>query len=383
MSHKADKSFFDEKKEWSRRKDRILGSYLHAYLPKIATQKRPILIVDAFAGPGRFGNAEDEGEDGSPILIAKQIQEAAGRASFTSAMLICIERDTELYQRLCEEMQPYAFARCRLGTFLDHLEEVESIAESHSTFLYVDPFTVEGIDWNIMSSVLSRLCAVQSVEVLLNFNAASFVRRALAALQRNVPEEEDVEDLDAPFTQPASVERLNQIVGGDWWISVVDAHSDFPSQVAAIAGAMEREFRKHFREVGMHAIKARPHHTVPKYSLVFGTRSAHGLRLMNDEMAKSRKSLASLAESGGATLFEMRSEELVPDVGRLPEIISRYAASRRPRQEVIDDVIREAFCEFTRVEIRGAIEQMLKSGELKSETGKTRINDKTLIWQTQ
>lgn len=384
MSHKAGSSFFDEKREWSRRKDRILGSYLHAYLPKIATQKRPILIVDAFAGPGKFGRAEDQGEDGSPILIAKQIEEAAKRPNFTTAKLICVERDKELFQRLTEVMKPYSFVKCYFGPFVDHLEGIERVARSHSTFLYVDPFTVEGIEWNVISSVLTRLRTVQSVEVLLNFNAQSFVRRALAALKRFVPEpqpdDEDVGDIDAPFAQPASVERLCRVVGGDWWINVLEEHSDFPSQVNAIATAMEGEFRKYFREVGMHAIKALPHHTVPKYYLVFGTRSWHGLRLMNDEMAKSRKSLASLAEPEHATLFEVRSEELVPDTARLPDVIRRHAATRRSRKLVIADVIREKFCEFTHAEIRGVIEQMLKGGSLRSARGKSAINDSTEIW---
>lgn len=387
MSHKADSSFFDEKKEWSRRKDRILGRYLHAYLPKIATQGHPILIVDAFAGPGIFARGEHKSEDGSPVLIAKQIQKAMSQQNFTSAKLVCIERDSDLFQRLTVAMKQYPFVQCRYGPFLEHLEEIENIASSHSTFLYVDPFTVEGIDWGVMSNVLGRLCKMQSVEVLLNFNAQSFVRRALAALKRAIPdqrpEEEDTDDMDAPFTQPVSFERLSQIVGGDWWVKVLDAHPDFPSQVAAMAKVMEEEFRKHFREVGMHAIKALPHHTVPKYYLVYGTRSWHGLRLMNDEMAKSRKTLASLAEPQHQTLFEMRSEELVPDSARLPSMILRHAGTRRPRKLVIMDVIREAFCEFKYADIRGVVQQMLKSGALQSATGKWRVNDDTDIWSSQ
>ena len=58
MGHKADKSFFDEKRHWSKRKDKILECYLTPYLSKIATQGHPVLIVDAFAGPGKFGDGE-------------------------------------------------------------------------------------------------------------------------------------------------------------------------------------------------------------------------------------------------------------------------------------------------------------------------------------
>jgi three-Cys-motif partner protein len=382
MSHRADSSFFEEKKDWSRRKDRILGSYLTAYLPAIATQKRPILIVDAFAGPGRF----IDGEDGSPLLLAKAIEVASNRPSFTSAMLYCVERDEGNFERLQEALKPYSFALCRYGQFLGHLNEIESIARTHSTFLYVDPFTVEGIDWNVMNSVLARIKPVQSVEVLLNFNAASFVRRALAALSRSIPEidpeKEDTGEIDAPFLQEPSIERLNRIVGDDRWISILNEQDGFSTQVEAIAHLMQLRFRENFREVGMHAIKALPHHTVPKYYLIFGSRSSKALLLMNDEMAKSRKTLASLAEPDHQTLFEMRPEELVPDTARLPDLIRRHSANKRARKDVIADVIREAFCEFTKAEIRGVVEQMLKSGDLQSETGKWRINDNTVIWRT-
>jgi len=123
-----------------------------------------------------------------------------------------------------------------------------------------------------------------------------------------------------------------------------------------------------------------PHHTVPKYYLIFGSRHPDALILMNDQMVKSRKTLAELAKPKGPTLFEMRPTDLVPDIETLPEVILKYASQPTERGIVILNVIRECFGQFSRKEIRGCIEQMLKGDKLQSETGNIRINDNVKIF---
>ena len=102
---------------------------------------------------------------------------------------------------------------------------------------------------------------------------------------------------------------------------------------------------------------------------------------MNDEMVKSRRELADMAKDRRQpTLFETRSEELVPDVSRLPTIILELAENPITRKLLMAQVIRENFCEFHRTEIRGCIENLLQSKRLISDTGKSRINDDVKVW---
>ncbi len=102
---------------------------------------------------------------------------------------------------------------------------------------------------------------------------------------------------------------------------------------------------------------------------------------MNDEMVKSRRELADMARDlKQPTLFETRSEELVPDVDRLPAIILELAKNQITRKLLIAQVIKGNFCEFHRTEIRGSIESLLQSKRLISETGKSRINDDVKVW---
>ena len=62
--------FFKAKREWSKVKDEILGKYIACYLKTIQHRGRPIIIIDAFSGPGSFG----DGSDGSPLITCKTIE---------------------------------------------------------------------------------------------------------------------------------------------------------------------------------------------------------------------------------------------------------------------------------------------------------------------
>jgi hypothetical protein len=354
---------------------------LPPYLAKIATQTAPILIVDAFAGPGKFG----DGELGSPLIICQSIQAALFKGLSVPVSAMCIEFEEELFQELSKSIQPFPFATAKYGEFGDYIKDIEEKARTHSIFLYVDPWTVEGLDWNRMDGVFQHLSVSNmSIEILLNFNAPSFVRRGLAALKLMVPESdpeiEDGEEIDAPIVTPPSIDGLNTVVGGDWWQPILMSSATFPHKVELLTNGLCARLSKRFNEVRPHPIKALPHHSVPKYFLIFGSRHPDALILMNDQMVKSRKTLADLAKPKDPTLFEMRPTDLVPDIETLPQVILKHAFQPTERGTVILNVIRECFCQFAFKEIRGCIEQMLRDDKLQSETGKIRINNKVKIF---
>ncbi|MHC4539851.1 MAG: three-Cys-motif partner protein TcmP [Planctomycetota bacterium] len=381
MGHKADRSFFNQKRHWSKRKDRILECYLPPYLRKIATQGRPVLIVDAFAGPGKFG----DGEPGSPLIICQSVQEALLQGLSVPVSALCIEDDRELYSELLKSIDQFTFAEVRHGKFGAYIPWIQEKAQDHSVFLYVDPFTVEGLDWARMDTIFQHLSISRmSIEILMNFNSRSFVRRGLAALRLTVPEPdpeiEDAEEIDAPFVTPPSIERLNTVVGGDWWKNVLETPSAFAEKIQNVTNGVCERLSKRFREVCQHAIKALPHHTVPKYYLIFGSRHSDALILMNEEMVKSLRTLADLARPKDPTLFEMRPDDLVPDIEKLPSIIFKHTSQPTKRGVVILNVIRECLGRFSRKEIRGCIQQLLTDDKLRSETGKVRINDQVRIY---
>jgi len=44
----ASSNFFEGKRPWSKIKDQVLGHYLPAYIAKVNTKGKPILLIDAF-----------------------------------------------------------------------------------------------------------------------------------------------------------------------------------------------------------------------------------------------------------------------------------------------------------------------------------------------
>ncbi len=382
MGHKADNSFFNQKRPWSKRKDNILQCYLTPYLYKIATQRAPILIVDAFAGPGKFG----DGEDGSPLIICKCVDQVRSKGFPVPVSVMCIEPDPELFSTLNNSIKSFPFAEAKQGEFHEYIQDIEKLASSHSVFLYIDPWTVEGLQWAQMEKVFKHLfVSKMSIEVLLNFNALSFARRGLAALKLAVPNSdpatEDQEEIDAPIVTSPSVINLNNVVGGAWWQPILMSPLTFPQKVQQLADDICARLSVRFKEVCQHPMKAMPNHSVPKYFLIFGSRHPDALLLMNDGMVESQRVLADLAKPKDPTLFEMRPTSLVPDIETLPGIVLNHVQTPTNRGTVILNVVREHFCKFAVKEIRHSIENMLKEGKLKSETGKTKINNDVKIFR--
>src|SRR5688572_4838381 len=125
MSRGAGAEFFREKREWSKRKDNLLEKYLPQYLPKVAhAVHRPILVVEGFAGPGKF----EDGSLGSPLIIISAIQKAR-LANLPVPISACfVEKDAELFARLKGETAPMLMVKVMEGPFLDNLPEIEKDA---------------------------------------------------------------------------------------------------------------------------------------------------------------------------------------------------------------------------------------------------------------
>ncbi|HEU5115125.1 MAG TPA: three-Cys-motif partner protein TcmP, partial [Isosphaeraceae bacterium] len=226
-------NFFGKKRDWSRYKDFILAYYLEPYIPKVNTLKRPILVVDCFAGRGEFG----DGQPGSPVIIASAIEK--WRAKGIPIRGLYIKTDPDNYRHLTDMLMRYGeHAETRLGTFDEHLPEIARLAQQNTVFLYVDPYNVRGLIFDRMKAVYYQIrTSSSSVEVLLNFNSATFMRWSLAALQRHqeIPvetEDESLDQLEDASGEPVELVTLDAIAGGDYWKAIaLDPNLDFPRKL--------------------------------------------------------------------------------------------------------------------------------------------------------
>jgi three-Cys-motif partner protein len=132
---KTDDPFFDEKRAWSWVKDAILGTYLTPYLEKVKRRGEEILIIDPFAGPGKFKS----GEPGSPLIItgiAEKVVPGRYKAIFGNLEKDQHEDLTTLLKAL--------IVRGAVETYNlpaeDLLEKVGGTIGRQTVFLYLDPY---------------------------------------------------------------------------------------------------------------------------------------------------------------------------------------------------------------------------------------------------
>lgn len=374
--------FFREKKPWSLQKDRILHEYVPAYLQKVSRNPGlPILVVDGFAGPGRFGS----GDPGSPLILATDIA-AAGIAPVPS--LLAIEKHPALHAELEKNLGGFQNARVVRSSFDDAVADILASAKSCSTFLFLDPFAIAGLTWSSLQRLLAMIHDQKlSVEVLLNFNAHAFVRRARGAMAMAIEsgDDGDEEDFDAWAGAEPDLVRLDEAVGGPWWRPILKNASSGPDAVDQLVRGLTTRLRALSQEACFYPVYGHWKHEVPKYFLVFATRSPVALVLMNDAMCKGHDEFLKDATRTELPLFGVNREALRKDPVGLDNMIKFGAAQRRSRDALADAVIERLSREqglglVSSGGVKRRIAELRDDGALASEPPAGRMNEKTIVW---
>ena len=373
--------FFKKKRSWSRYKDFILRYYLEPYIAKVATLGKPVLIVDCFAGCGRFG----DGEEGSPLIICNAIQQAGQKKVPIRGEFIEEKRDN--YLSLVESLAPFGqFATPRLGRFEEHLQELAEKARQNTVFLYVDPYTVKGLIFSRMKAVYDRIrTASASVEVLLHLNVTTFMRWGLAALKAKregdelarIAEDEEADYLADDPGEQVELTTLDEIAGGGYWRGIAqDTTVAFPEKLQQFTKAYLHQLVSSFPFAASCNIMSKYQDKVPKYALIYGTRHPDGVELMNDAMCKARREFLGNQFSKG-WLFDCTPQEEIPDQDKVYNDIVSVTKENGPltRKAVRNRIIWDHFGTLESKDVNKLIGNLLKSQRLFSSTGKTRIND--------
>jgi three-Cys-motif partner protein len=370
--------FFKAKRPWSKYKDFILGYYLEPYIPKVATLKKPILVVDCFAGCGQF----DDGEPGSPLIIATILKKWHYKGYQVRGEFI--EADADNHQKLTKVLEPFGgFATPRLGVFDDLLPDLAARARENTVFLYVDPYTVKGLLFARMKEVYDQIRkSSASVELLLNLNVATFMRWGLAALKRQeeVPSEATGDEADYQADDPderIEMALLDSIAGGGYWRGIAsDPALSFVQKLNAFIEGYLGQLVSSFTFATSCEIKSRYEHQVPKYYLVYGTRHRDGVELMNDAMCKARREFLGNRFVKGL-LFDMTPDEEKPDVDALAADLVGVLQAKGvlTRKALRNEGLWAHFGQHESKDYNLAVTNLLKAGRIHSSTGKSRIND--------
>jgi three-Cys-motif partner protein len=302
-------NFFQEKKSWSKYKDLILDYYLAPYLAKVSHLRRPILIVDCFAGPGRF----DDGELGSPLIISNHLTKCAHNGIQVKGYFI--EREEELFLRLKANIKENTFPTiARNGPFQDYIGELSELAKTHTVFVYVDPIKPSQLSFEDLNAVYEQLeKSNQSIETLINFLSFGFLR-AIEGVKEYIVHAEEVQS-DHPITL-----KWNNIAGGDYWYNILCSEISSEQKVESLAKGYSEALRRWFKYILSYPVRENYEDALPKYHLMFCSRHPDAVELINRAMVKARRDFVGVKFVKGM-LFENQPKEEVVDEEEIKTIL--------------------------------------------------------------
>ncbi|MHB0923723.1 MAG: three-Cys-motif partner protein TcmP [Bellilinea sp.] len=148
-------NFFQEQKDWSKRKLSIIQLYLAGFTKILgsSTSQSCVYYVDGFAGKGVY----DDGSKGSPVLAAEMSQTYRNQQKKYQLNCINIEADNVNFQNLENSTTQYQSIVENLnGTFSSHIPSILKSIGKCPAFFFIDPFGVTGTDWIDMTKVIHR-----------------------------------------------------------------------------------------------------------------------------------------------------------------------------------------------------------------------------------
>lgn len=400
MASKYKESFFEQKRPWSIYKDHILEFYLKPYLSKVKELGKPILIVDMFAGRGKF----DTGEDGSPVIIAKRMAESLGPGVKKS--LLCYESWDQHFEQLQRELRPYVFAEAIHGNCIADMGRIAELAKTHTVLLYVDPCDPTDLNMSRLASVYEHVPKSQSsVEVLLVFMARGFMREAsrfvksanenMVRFDKYVANAENEEEkrmwMHATFSSPEvaeaiQIERIDKaltaIAGGVYWKTIAERQDvEWSEKCQLLVEAYQKHMERWFRLVENYPIRADEGSSLPKYWIVFGSRYLPAIDFFNDAACSAaRQQRQNFRQPGSLFANTPAQKENAVDstVDRAVLLTAKKSAPCIWSQLRWNTYANRSVGLYTESEVNKSIKRLLKSGELAGPNG-TKIEEDAKI----
>ncbi|HZZ95266.1 MAG TPA: three-Cys-motif partner protein TcmP [Usitatibacter sp.] len=373
--------FFRQKRAWSNVKDKIVGDYVSCYLKTVPNLRKPILIIDGFSGPGRFG----DGTDGSPIIFCSAIEQITLGRAVTS----CLFADANPTHRLAlsENLAPYIAAGIAESPFDDWksaLTRALEVGAASTMFFYLDPYGIKELEFDAVRQIYERDTR-RSTEVLINFNFRTFMR-----MSGNWNYADGANEISEKV-KASKVETVNRVMGGDYWIPIVtDRGLNKLEREDAVINAYLERVKKYFPFGYSIPVKERrpedagvPDDDLARYHLIFATRSSRAVQYMNDIALNALEPY--LKQFSDGLLFDMTPDRYKP-VDRnsvkaaIVECVREHA---RKRPEIYEVIIPQFFMQYRKKEYRAMIDELIKEHRLlpiaSTLNARKQVNDHTVF----
>jgi three-Cys-motif partner protein len=271
---RLEESFFDEQREWSKIKLRILTKYSDAYQRIRGGTNRFLYYVDGFAGTGRYGIDENGGE-GSSLQMARFAQHIADSGKPYRLVCINVEQNRRNYERLQEWLSGFdaSLVQTRFGDFASHIPNILEETHGWPALFFLDPLGVKPVMFRTLQPIMVR----PDTEYLIVLMTKRL--RMLAGF-----EDSTSKDRGAKLRLVSEVLGEDPDDGNPEWLQQWKALNDSAKweQWAALAyGKRLRSENPQLQYVLTYPVRE-TFRAAPKYYLVFVTRSDKGIPVMND-----------------------------------------------------------------------------------------------------
>ena len=363
-------SFFNERKDWSEIKHRILKKYLQPYCYKLGSWNKEIFYVDGFAGPGVY----KDGDIGSPLIAvdwAKRFQQE--RRPFTLRCLN-IEQNKKFFDQLREytlELEIEGLVKNFHGAFEDKIENILGIIRDSPAFFFIDPFGMSPLKFEVLKPILER--KAKSTELLMNFSVKGLQRLA-GNLDAKVTTEQ------AKRAAGTKVKVLSQVLNTDRWIEIWRSGLKQEERDENILHLYMENLYTYFTYVHFYPIRkyVKSH---PKYFLIFASRNFDAVELMNDFIYDEEHDLR-LYTYRSKDLFENQEEEQLFQKIKKEAHLLGMKAKQTTRKKIREKLMPQMFGCLKRKDYDRAVRELDKEGYIKRDSVKSIQDDELLKFLT-
>ena len=351
------KYFFKHKKGWSVLKDKVIDSYLKPFIAKILTTRKPLVIIDCFAGRGKF----DDGSVGSPVIIAEHIKSILDGNNINKNITgIFIEK--KYISELNANVKSYKQCAVWEGTFEENLDKILGLNSNSNLFIYIDPYGIKSLDFRRFEIIKKK--GFFTFEMLINFNSFGFLREGCRLLNYENLFDDNSED-EYELDEANNVANMDNIANGKYWKSIIDDYRSNKISMFAAEDRFSTEYVKQFKNLFKYVvnipIKIKTKN-IPKYRLIFGTNNQDGLILMADNMNKKWKELLNTLRRGQQVLFEYEFPDLSiqPNFDLKENILQILAEYKKPLllKELLIKLIEKYGISFSETEYKNKIKEL-------------------------
>jgi three-Cys-motif partner protein len=208
-------------------KHAILRKYLDAWLPILGGgryAREQLVLIDAFAGPGRYST----GEDGSPLLMIKALLEHSGEIA-AQVNFYFIEENPDRIAHLRGEvaaldLPPSVTVETIAGSFDTEFPAlIERLTAAFGTlpptFAFIDPFGASDLPIALTTPLLD----VPRCEVLVYFPVSFLARFG---------------------EEPEFLPTMNSVFSGEGWREAFESTLDFDTRQRMLLDLFMDELRK-------------------------------------------------------------------------------------------------------------------------------------------